>query len=504
MRGAGGGRGRPAAESVGEHGAVELGGGGAEIVVPGGGASGAGAEREGARPPGGEGGGVFARRVEGRRGCVESWNRMLQVLAQSPRGQQAFVGLALVQLVVLLAERCFVLAVAEERGLDRVVPVWFLFIVLVSSVFMLYYALRAVVYSNYAMFRVFLVAAALLLARIVAEFASRSRGETVCTGGSEAGCLAFLVLDVLIFLAEVGLSWVLMTELTWKRYKALGSSPKLQAAYGRWEMFSSTLLLDLQLSLVVLITGLAFFQLSSPVQFGINLFLILIEVAWHHHGWTGARLASWELMCIFWILSIFLPLFLVSVTIDVASNTLPLLAGQDPAVLAIVAFVAATALLNRIVTVVLSVLIYRDFGPDWDQVRAILNRGVDPFRKGRLRQRDAMRHAPAPTGADGRRPPIADWSDSAGTPIFSGTAAQPPADADAAGASGAAAVVATPNPLSALPQVLGSLHDVGLGPPQAHDDGAQAEEDDARAHAALVPPHSPPPQPSDRRDSDDD
>lgn len=99
---------------------------------------------------------------------------------------------------------------------------WFFAIVLITVLFNCVYAVQAVVLSSFIRLRLFLVASLLLIVRISVEFFGR---QEVCLGQTYyAVCSSFFALDCVLFAVQVGMAFYLQSDLTWRRYKAIGSS----------------------------------------------------------------------------------------------------------------------------------------------------------------------------------------------------------------------------------------------------------------------------------------
>lgn len=186
--------------------------------------------------------------------------------------------------------------------------VWFFAIVVITVVFNCIYAVQAVVLSSFVRLRLFLLASLLLIVRISVEFFGR---QEVCSGAPFfAVCSTFFALDCALFVIQVGMAFYLQSDITWRRYKAIGSSVDQRDVYSMYEAFTACLSLDLQLSLIVLVTGFAFISTSRIWLVILNVVVLLLDLVWHWLGSTGMRQQDMCRLAGFWALSVVQPAFI--------------------------------------------------------------------------------------------------------------------------------------------------------------------------------------------------
>jgi hypothetical protein len=271
-----------------------------------------------------------------------------------------------------------------------------------------------------------------MLTRLVIEYVNRS---DECRNDAATTCLVFLILALVFNVTAMGFCVSMYHDLRWKKYKAIGAEVLTRQMYLRYELFTAVRKLDMQFSLITLFTGLVYFvNVDNAVvdgAVGANASLALLELAWE---WVGERAVRKEDRCcmwVFWLLSLALPSFIIGVAVDSYTTNilLPLAQGS---VRDTIAVMAALALVNRVGTVVCSIVLYRRFGADYRGLRRILEGDrVRQFKRGRVKKLVA---APTQTSAQG-------------SPSPSGAIARAalPPGAPAAGAGGASVVA---NPMS--------------------------------------------------------
>jgi hypothetical protein len=162
--------------------------------------------------------------------------------------------------------------------------------------------------------------------------------------------------------------------IKFRNEKALSDTKKM---YRLVEKLTASKKLDFEFSLVTLFTGAMFFgdlKNSTKVSaFSINIALFITEVAWDILGSRAVKTRSAQLMYAFWTLSIFLPAFIVNVAVDAFTVNNLFLQVTHTSVRVTIGLFGVLALLNRALTVVLSVLLYRRFDDaDYAQLQDLL------------------------------------------------------------------------------------------------------------------------------------
>jgi len=299
-----------------------------------------------------------------------------EMARSSPLRHRQFLLLILLQVLSVVTERVVLFALATTSDPANVrEDAFFLVIILISAAFVFYFAFHSVLQANSFEMGAFFVASLLLLSRVAVEFANRDSNE--CS--IPEVCLAFLALAVAFILAAMVFTVSIAKDLEWKRYKAIGAEMGTRKLYRTFELFSAVRKLDMQFSIITLVTGAAFFRPGAldsvgTYALGANLFMFVIEIAWEVLGDTAIKTEDEYRLYVFWALSLFLPVFIVSIAVDVLNGDETLLQGAGSAsVRATIAAMAALALLNRAATVAVSVVLYRQFGPGYVGLRRIID-----------------------------------------------------------------------------------------------------------------------------------
>ncbi len=88
----------------------------------------------------------------------------------------------------------------------------------------------------------------------------------------------------------------------------------------------------------------------------------VIELFWEYFGVTGVKLACKRRMWCFWVLSACLPTFVFAVGVEAASTSEYFNGIKESSEGVTVAIFAVVAVLSRIITVIASALLYKEFG----------------------------------------------------------------------------------------------------------------------------------------------
>ena len=331
------------------------------------------------------------------------------LLRRAPRSHKLFIALACVQCFCIVLERVWLLSLTNlATEAQRREAVWFFVVVLVSIAFVLYFAVHGVLQTNAFEMVAFLLASMFLLLRLVLEFATNS--EECGVAANRSTCLAFIVLACAFMAAAMAFSVKMYRDLQWTRYKAIGSAVDTRRMYRYFEAFSALRKLDVQFSLIVLVTGVSFFLSVSSVDLGpaaaplsyTCVALFAVELVWERLGDIGVKRESvWHLVG-FWALSWMLPAFIIAVIVETVTSGRLLALAVDNSVRWIVGVMAALALLNRAATVAATVVLYRNFGPSYVALRRIIE--VDrkeAFSRSRSKRLSSNKAAAAGGGADG-------------------------------------------------------------------------------------------------------
>jgi hypothetical protein len=206
----------------------------------------------------------------------------------------------------------------------------------------------------------FLVASIAMLARIVVEFTQRSKS---CAGNG-AVCIVMLVITISFNVVHWVMYSRMVDDLKWKKYKAIGADPKTRHMYLRYELFSALRKLDLQFSVILLVTGVVFFSDSEDATPGLvpNVLLFLVELVWERVGLDGIKFEDSRRMILFWALSALLPMFVVAIGIESASSSKLFQSLRTSSETATIIVFAVVAVISRILTVASSVVLFHEFG----------------------------------------------------------------------------------------------------------------------------------------------
>jgi hypothetical protein len=379
----------------------------------------------------------------------------LTLLRNSPWHHQAFVAVVVVQCAFLLAERAWLFSVTDlssEAALRQ--AVYFLLVLCLSALFVLYFAVHSVLQANAFETAAFIVASLLLLARLAAEYFQRS--DECATAGAQLVCAGFLGASLILVFLALGFTVSIYRDLAWKRYKAIGAEVATREMYQLYEIFSAVRKLDVQFSLITLITGLVFLVggsggtsagggsggAATAAQLAANVLLFAVELAWERLGDAGIKGESPHHLWAFWALSPLLPCFIVAIAADALTNA-------DSALLAraatgslryTIAAMGALAILNRLATVACSAFLYRNFGPRYVGLRRIIM--SDRKVKFNSRKASYARDAVGPPGAGAG----AGFGASAGAGAGTGGAGAGAASAGGTGAGDSAVDAAAAGP----------------------------------------------------------
>jgi uncharacterized membrane protein len=182
-----------------------------------------------------------------------------------------------------------------------------------------------------------------------------------------------------------------MEDLRWKRYKAVGGEAKVAQLYRKYEIFTACRKVDLQFSINTLFTGLLYTStnlgnVTARFAFGANIALVMVEVAWEVTGIFGVRKKDPWWLYAFWLLSLFLPMFIVSMAYDYWTEN-NVLRDATTEVSITVGVFALLGVLNRILTVIFSALLYAAFDqPEYAAVQRIIISGRAAFNRSRVKR----------------------------------------------------------------------------------------------------------------------
>ena len=321
--------------------------------------------------------------------AAPSWGDALsstvELIRVSPTKDRVFVALVLTQVFLTLVERVWLYSFSFTPGSGGGrssspgspffrESLWVFLAISTTACYVAYFALSSLLYTNYVEMLMYLVTSMVLLGRLLAEAVARS---DECEGSNLAACYTLLVLIGLCVLGAMGLSSSMMQELRVKRHKALGARTATQRVYFLYEVYAAVRTLDFQFALVTLITGLVFLTSTragpyAPLAVGLNVALLLCELAWNWLGREGIRRERAKLLWGFWALSPLLPAFILAVALETGTSGLLLVEAEGQTLRATIFVVGLLTIACRLATVALSYALYTLFGPDYVQLRRII------------------------------------------------------------------------------------------------------------------------------------
>jgi hypothetical protein len=319
---------------------------------------------------------------------VEEPITYLQMMRDSPSHHKIFLLMVVLQVLCNVVERIVLFSLFltkadpmnEDYNSALRGSLYFFLIILLSTCFVGYFGIHAILQTNAFEMAAFFFASLMLIIRLALEFLSKSDNE--CTGGNEVLCASFLTVAVFFVAVAMGFTLAIYRDLEWKRYKAIGAEVTTRRMYRLFELFSAVRKLDLQFSMVTLVTGLVFFwnaldkDSRDEIAIGINISLFAVELAWERLGVLGVRSENALMLYFFWAFSFGLPGFILYVLLnkDHLFNLIldPKFGDRFVEVQVTIAVMAVLAVLNRVATVVCSVLLYVNFGPNYVGLRRII------------------------------------------------------------------------------------------------------------------------------------
>ena len=201
----------------------------------------------------------------------------------------------------------------------------------------------------------------MLLVRQVFEFTSRS---SECDADGKNLCIVFLSVGATFNLIHWIMCIRMARDLKWKKFEAVGALDELRRLYRLYEMYSASKRLDVQFSVIILYTGFIFFTDSSDSLNALipNIVLFFVEIIWERVGIRAIKKEQRMWMYLFWALSPWMPMFIIAISIEVIMGSGLFATLTQTSAKTTIAVMAGLAITNRLVTVILSCLLYRNFG----------------------------------------------------------------------------------------------------------------------------------------------
>jgi hypothetical protein len=266
---------------------------------------------------------------------------------------------------------------------------WICLVVAVSALFAGYYGMHAVISANAFELLTFFATTAALIARhlVAVGECSEDTGQIGRSSSQEQYmCYGFMGTSIFLCIFNMVLVVFMYPDLLWKKYKAIGAEVSTRKLYRQYEIFMAVRKLDVQFSIVTLITGLIFFTFNNEyahVATAVNAVMVLIEVVWDWLGYAAIHQENQTAMYFFWATSLFLPMFIINVAVQ--HVVLLRYIDYEPILIAVCIFAILT-ILNRAATVLISIGLYKNFGTKYAGLRRILQGGgaLEKFEKVRL------------------------------------------------------------------------------------------------------------------------
>ena len=313
----------------------------------------------------------------------------LTLLRAAPCHHQLFVATVVAQCVCVLLERAWLFASSDLSPEGVRQACYFLLVIALSALFVVYFAVHSVLQANAFETAAFFVASLLLLVRLAVEYFNRS--DECASNNGQTVCAVFLAASIIFVVAAMCFTSFIFRDLQWKRYKAIGAEVSTRRMYMLYELFSAVRKLDLQFSLITLVTGLVFLDVrSNEAAIGAivaNVLLFVVELAWERLGDLGIKGESPHHLWAFWALSPLLPCFILGIAVDTLTSSVPVLklSAYTGSLRATIAVMGVLAVLNRGATVLCTALLYANFGPNYVGLRRV----IMGDRKGRFHSRRA-------------------------------------------------------------------------------------------------------------------
>jgi len=259
---------------------------------------------------------------------------------------------------------------------------WLCAVVWVTGMFAAYFGIHAILSSNpFELLTFFVTALALIIRNLVGLEECRVDESAGMTVGASVACYTLMGASGTVCLACMLLVRAMFVDLSWAKYKAIGAEKLTRLMYRRYEVFCAVQKLDLQFSVITLLTGLIFFTfggVTAHVATGINVALFVVELVWERAGAAAVHNQDRNAMYLFWGLSVFLPAFIINVAVQwesllqfAAANS----GASSGAIWGTIVAFAFAAIANRAVTVYLSVVLYMCFGENYRGLARILADG---------------------------------------------------------------------------------------------------------------------------------
>lgn len=332
----------------------------------------------------------------------------LDMIRTSPRHHQAFTVCVALQFVTIFIERTFIFATdpyafSDTQELRR--ALWFYLVIMLSAFFVSYFAVHSMLTTNAYEMSAFFFSSMILVTRLSLEYASRT---DECVGSTGyAVCAAFLSIALFFIIVAAGFTISMYRDLKWKRYKALGASSATHRIYELYERFSAVRKLDFQFSLLTLVTGLCFFVDAPSIgPYGVpalaaNVALFFVELVWELAGDYGVKRESRALLGVFWALSGLLPAYIIFLAVEDRSDGRLFSLVTSASTRYTIYLISIINIVLRVVTVAVSVLLFRRFGPDFVPLRRVIEGDKNSkFNRARVAKRADARNAASEGGIE--------------------------------------------------------------------------------------------------------
>lgn len=218
--------------------------------------------------------------------------------------------------IIIFVYRVSTLIVASSDSTASLTTdhVWFFFLTIESSLFMVYFSWDAVTSENVYTLLAFLACALVLGARSLLEFLSFdvSTETDLCSSSTAFGkvCLASTVTQGTFTLLYFILTLLVYRSFGWRFYRQFGSDAMLHRMYIGYQQFLSLKFLDLSFSLLMITTGIIYLAFTTYGSV-ISAVALLAELFWMRLG-TVAIIKENDIAMKWWVrLSFLSPIYIV-------------------------------------------------------------------------------------------------------------------------------------------------------------------------------------------------
>ncbi|XP_033095983.1 uncharacterized protein LOC117100414 isoform X2 [Anneissia japonica] len=263
----------------------------------------------------------------------------------------AFVTVAAISVLSTIGLTITVITLLEKADEKPSADLVFAIVLLINSLFCLYYVVDGVFFESAYEIVVFVGAAFILLIYCIISF-TQSTGDTVKT-------VRFYLIIIL------GPCCFILGSILAKNYyeskniifRTVGASVELQNMCGLMLFFQTLLKFDLQLEVSMVVFVLSDNTSNIGMQDSLILgFGLIYSVVWAAIGFLSVRYESRNLVIFFYVTSIAEPAYIIYKMVDVIDH------GLEDLILSAIITCGVIGLLIRLVTCITMFFVYKNFG----------------------------------------------------------------------------------------------------------------------------------------------